>query len=442
MRRTPWPALLALLALTGTAPAAPGPPAGSALILRIDGAIGPATAHYVVRGIESARTGSTRLIILTLDTPGGLDASMRDIIRAILASEVPVAAYVTPSGARAASAGTYILYASSIAAMAPATNLGAATPVAVGGQGGREGGERAGEAAPPATAMERKVVNDAAAYIRGLAELHGRNAEWAEAAVRGAASLPASVALAQKVIDVIAADVPDLLRQIDGREVRAGGRRVQLHTKDLRPQTLEPDWRTRLLAVITHPSIAYGLLLIGIYGLLLEGYHPGVVLPGVVGTIALLLALFAFQLLSVSYAGLALVVIGAGMIVAEFFVPAYGSLGLGGLTAFVFGSLILFDTDVPGYAIGRPLIGGLAAGAALLLIGMLFLITRARRRPVVTGAQAMIGAETEAAEAFTARGRVRYGGELWNARSSAPLAAGQPARIVRVQGLTLYVEPL
>ena len=427
-----WLALLAPLVLAGAGAAQRDGVGDAALILRIDGAIGPATAHYIVRGIESARTRGSRLIILTIDTPGGLDASMRDIVRAILASPLPVASYVTPAGARAASAGTYILLASSIAAMAPATNLGAATPVALGGEAASRG----------ESALERKVVNDAAAYIRSLAELHGRNAEWAEAAVRGGASLPASTALEQKVIDAVATDVPDLLRQIDGREVRAGGHRVRLATSGLLPRLLEADWRTRLLAAITHPTIAYGLLLIGIYGLLLEGYHPGIVLPGVVGIIALLLALFAFQLLSVSHAGLALVLTGIGLIIAEFFVPAYGSLGLGGLAAFVFGSLILFDTEVPGLAIGRLLIGGLALGAAVLLMGTLFLLTRARRRPPVNGAQAMIGAETLALDAFTGQGRVRYGGELWNAHSSAPLAAGQPARIVRVHGLTLYVEPL
>jgi membrane-bound serine protease (ClpP class) len=456
--------LLALFAAAAAADSAAAPGPGSAVLLDIDGAIGPATARYVVRGIEEAQKRGARLVVIELDTPGGLDSSMRDIIRAILASSVPVVSYVSPSGARAASAGTYILYASHVAAMAPATNLGAATPVSVGGEGGgpvpktpgatppagkdepadKKGeteGEDKGRAEAGTSAMERKVVNDATAYIRGLAELRGRNADWAEQAVRGAASLPASAALEQKVVDVVSPDLPDLLKRIDGREVKVAGGVTKLATRDLTVVHVEPDWRTRLLAVITNPTVAYGLLLIGIWGLLLEGYNPGAVLPGVAGSICLLIALFAFQILSVNYAGLALVVVGVGMIIAEFFFPTYGSLGIGGLIAFVVGSLILFDSDVPGLRVGRPLIAAFATAGALVMIGIVYLAARGARRPVETGTQAMVGASAEVLADFEGRGRVRYLGELWQARSSAPLRAGDTARIVRVEGLTLWVEP-
>jgi membrane-bound serine protease (ClpP class) len=289
--------------------------------------------------------------------------------------------------------------------------------------------------------MERKVINDAVAYIRGLAELRGRNADWAEQAVRGAASLSATAALHQKVIDVIARDMPDLLAQIDGREVRIENRTVKLASRGLTLQHMKPDWRTQLLAVITNPTVAYGLMVIGIWGLLLEGYNPGAVLPGVVGSICLLIALFAFQILSVNYAGLALVLVGTGMIIAEFFFPTYGSLGVGGLIAFVVGSLILFDTDIPGLNVGRGLIAAFATVGALVIASIVYLATRAMRHPVSTGAQAMIGASAEVVADFTGKGRVRYGGELWNARSSAALRAGDLARIVKVEGLTLWVEP-
>ena len=460
----------ALIAMVGVASFVLGAPevaeraepvtGSAAVVLEINGPIGPATSRYVVRGLESAHRSGSRLVILEIDTPGGLDSAMRDIIRAILASPIPVVSYVFPPGARAASAGTYILYASHIAAMAPATNLGAATPVSIGGEpepaprpaplpekppvkhpGGAPGGDAAPASPAATTAMERKVVNDAVAYIRGLAELRGRNADWAEQAVRGAASLPASAALQQKVVDVIARDLPDLLAQIDGREVRIDTRTVKLATRDLAVARMKPDWRTQLLAVITNPTVAYGLMLIGIYGLLLEGYNPGAVLPGVVGTISLLVALFAFQILSVNYAGLALVALGIGMIIAEFFFPTFGSLGLGGLIAFVVGSLILFDTDVPGMNIGLPLIGAVATVGGLVVVGIVYLATRSMRRPVVTGVQGMVGEQAEVVEDFTGKGRVRYGGELWNARSNAPLHAGQTARIVKVEGLTLWVEP-
>lgn len=454
----------------------------AAVVLEIKGAIGPATSHYVVRGIESAQKAGSPLVILEMDTPGGLDSAMRDIIRAILASPIPVVTYVAPSGARAASAGTYILYASHIAAMAPATNLGAATPVSIGGSepapepnptsapnqapkpsasptqapdatsnnGSAGSADHPPPATPPqqppaqpqpSTAMERKVVNDAVAYIRSLAELRGRNAEWAEQAVRGAASLSATAALKEKVIDLVAPDMPHLLAQLNGREAKVGDHTVKLATRDLRIERVKPDWRTELLAVITNPTIAYGLMLIGIYGLLFEGYNPGAVFPGVAGVICLLLALFAFQVLSVNYAGLALVVLGVGMIIAEFFFPAFGSLGLGGLIAFVVGSLILFDTDVPGMNIALPLIGAIATVGGLVIIGIVYIAARSMRRPVVTGVQGMIGDNAEVVQSFTGVGRVRYRGELWTARSSGELLAGQTARIVKVEGLTLWVEP-
>jgi membrane-bound serine protease (ClpP class) len=290
--------------------------------------------------------------------------------------------------------------------------------------------------------MERKVVNDAVAYIRGLAELRGRNADWAEQAVRSAASLSSSAALQRKVVDLIARDIPDLLTQLDGREIKIADRTVKLATRALAVQRVKPDWRTELLAVITHPTVAYGLMLIGIYGLLLEGYNPGAMLPGVAGTICLLVALFAFQILSVNYAGLALVTLGVGMMIAEFFFPAYGSLGLGGLIAFVVGSLILFDTDVPGMNIALPLIAAIATVGGLMIVGIAYVAARSLRRPVVTGVQGMIGENAEVVQDFAGNGRVRYRGELWNARSDAGLRTGQLARIVKVEGLTLWVEPL
>jgi membrane-bound serine protease (ClpP class) len=460
----------------GTAPVAAqaqiGKPTAPALGLEIRGAIGPATAQYIEQGLDTARKRASPLVILEIDTPGGLSTSMREIISAILASSVPVVAYVAPPGARAASAGTYILYACHFAAMAPATNLGAATPVSIGGsepvppaeapakpakearenkdsKEGKAGSESkavtpapAPEPAQPMSAEERKVLNDSIAYIRGLAQLRGRNADWAEEAVRGAASLPASQALQQHVIDFIAPDLTSLLTQLNGREARIEGRTVRLDTRGVQVAWLKPDWRTRLLAIITNPEIAYGLLLIGIWGLIFEGYHPGGVLPGVVGVICLIIALFAFELLPTNFAGLALLVVGAGMMAAEFFFPTYGSLGIGGLIAFIVGSIILFS-GAPGIQVALPLIGGLATVGGLVILGIVYLATHAARSPVVTGTQAMLGAVVEAAEDIGTRGgRVRYGGELWNAASAVPLKAGQAARVVKVEGLTLWVEPL
>jgi membrane-bound serine protease (ClpP class) len=422
-----------------------------ATLIVLDGAIGPAVSRYVERALVDARDQHSTVVVLQIDTPGGLDSSMRDIVKAILASTVPVAAYVAPSGARAASAGTYILYASHLAAMAPATNLGAATPVPVGGEPSpappapvgnpRDTAKPANPVELPGTASERKAVNDAVAYIRGLAQLRDRNADWAESAVRAAASLSAEDALKQHVVDVIAKDVPDLLRQIHGRKLKAADRDLVLDTISLTVHRVVPDWRTGLLAMLTHPTIAYGLLLIGIYGLLLEGYNPGAVLPGVVGALSLLLALYALQLLAVNYAGIALVALGVGLMVTEFFMPAFGSLAVGGLAAFVIGSIILFDSGAPGMGIALPLIVGLAVAGGLVILTIALLAARARRRPLSTGVETMVGATVDVINDIQDQGLVRYGGELWNAHTAIPLRAGQQARIVRVAGLVLWIEP-
>jgi len=438
-----------LLGADAVSPTAPG-----ALLLEIDGPIGPATSHYISQGLKRAAKQRSAIVILRMDTPGGLDTSMRDIVKDILASPVPVVTFVSPSGARAASAGTYILYASHVAAMAPATNLGSATPVAIGGEpptpapkddGKGDAKKPADEAQPqpsPGGKMERKVENDAVAYLRSLAQLRGRNVEWAEKAVREGANLAASDALEQKVIDLIATDQADLLAKLDGRKVTINSAEVTLATQGLNIETIEPDWRTELLSVITNPTVAYGLLLIGIYGLLFEGYNPGAVLPGVAGAICLLLALFAFQVLPVNYAGLALIGLGTILVVVEAFVPSFGTLGVGGLIAFVIGSIMLFDNSVPGFEIAMPVIGGIAFVAGLLLCGMVWMFARSRRRPVVSGVEHIVGSTAEAIEDFSGRGVVRLGGEIWKAQSTVPLRAGQRVRVARVEGLMLYVEPL
>lgn len=446
-----WIALLAATigcaAIAATEEPAPaGTSARTALLMEVRDAIGPATSDFFVRTVKLAEERKAALVIVEMDTPGGLDSAMRDMIKAILASPVPVAIYVSPSGARAASAGTYLLYASHVAAMAPATNLGAATPVQIGGapspapDDSKQDGDKQPEP-PPGTAMEKKAVNDAVAYIRGLAELRGRNADWAESAVRTAASLSASAALEQDVVDLIASDVPDLLRQIDGRTVNVSTGEVKLATADLIVERIETDWRTQLLAVLTNPNVAYLLMLAGVYGLLLEGYNPGAILPGVVGAICLLLALFAFQVLSVNYAGLGLILLGIILIVAEAFAPSFGALGLGGVIAFVIGSIILMDTDVPGFQIARTLIASVATVGALLMLLIATYFARSRKRAVATGVEQLLQESAVALSDFERSGPVRVHGEIWNAITRAPVTSGQQLRIVRVEGLTLEVEP-
>ena len=443
--------LLGILAwLAWIAPATPAPPGGAAVVqVEIKDAIGPATKEHFLAALRHSEESDAELLVLVLDTPGGLDAAMRDMIQGILASRIPVATFVAPSGARAASAGTFILYASHIAAMAPGTNVGAATPVPLGGsppaekddQAASEGGKPKDEARRAGSASDRKSVNDAIAYIRSLADLRGRDVEFAEAAVRDAASLPAQKALERGVIDLISTDVPELLEALDGREVKLGRETRTLNTKGAVVERFEMTWRTSLLAVLTNPLVAYGLLIIGLYGLMFEGYNPGAILPGVIGAICLLLGLYALQVLSVNFAGLALVVLGVAMMIAEFFVPSYAVLGLGGLIAFVIGSVILMDTDTPGFEASRGLIGGIATFAGIAMLATIGMAMRARRRPVVTGTEQLEGGFAEALSDFSGEGQVRIYGEQWNAVSRVPVARGQAVRIDRVDGLTLHVSP-
>jgi len=420
--------------------------ARTVVVAEIDGAISPASAAYFLRAQDEAKRVQAELLVLRLNTPGGLDSSMREMIQGILASPVPVATYVAPSGARAASAGTYLLYASHIAAMTPGTNLGAATPVAI-GIGGDSGKPPPGspadgkERAPAASSMEKKAVQDAAAYLRSLAQLRGRNAEWAEKAVREAESLSADEALKLKVVDFVATDLPDLLRQADGRSVKVAQGEHRLELEGAAIVTIEHNWKERMLAAVADPNIALILMMLGIYGLLFEFYTPGFGVAGVIGAISLLLALYALAMLPINATGALFLLLGIALMATEAFVPSFGAFGIGGIVAFVVGALMLIDADIPGLEISLAFVLPLAVTSALILAGIGTFALRARRRPVVTGSEAMVGGTAVALEDFEHEGWVQALGERWHARSETALTRGARARIVAVEGLTLVVQP-
>lgn len=426
------------------------------VVLTISGPIGPATSDYVSNGLDEAMYISAELVVLKIDTPGGLDTAMRDIIQGIISSPIPVATFVSPSGARAASAGTYILYASHIAAMSPATTLGAATPVEIGGMPELPGSpqpsdkettkdneeiEESSDDKHMPDAMQRKIVNDAAAYIRGLAQLRDRNEEWAEEAVRSASSLSAEEAIEINVIDLIAKNITDLLTKLDGRTITILGQERTLATESASITFHEPDWRNKLLSVITDPNILPILMTLGVFGLIYEMLNPGFIFPGVLGGICILLALYAAQVLPINYAGLALILLGILFMIGEAFVPSFGALGIGGVIAFVIGSIILIDTDYEGYGISIPFIATFAIANTLFFFTILSMVLKVRRKPIVSGSEELIGSPGEVIEAVENYGRVRVHSESWQAKSKVAISPGQRIRVTGIDGLTLIVEP-
>jgi membrane-bound serine protease (ClpP class) len=429
-----------ILALLPTAASLQQGNGGGVLVFTIDGAIGPAISAYIQQGIAQAEADNDYLVVLQMDTPGGLDTAMRDIIQSILDANLPIVTYVYPQGARAASAGTYILYASHIAAMAPATNLGAATPVQIGASE-PDGQDSNADQPDSASAMERKVVNDARAYIRSLAERNGRNALWAESAVSEAASLSANEALAEGVINIVATDLNDLLAQLQGREVSIHGTSLTLDMTGKTVRYAEMDWRTNLLTVLTNPSLILILGMIGIYGLLIEFYSPGFGLGGIVGMICLLIAGYGLQLLPINYAGLGLIILGIGLMIGEAFVPSFGMLGAGGIIAFTVGGVMLVDTDLDVFRVSLPMLVAIAVFSAILLAITLRMFMRLRHSRLVSGLQTFVGRSGESMENFAREGMVKVQGEIWQARTDTPLLQGDAVKVVQVDmdGLHLLV---
>ncbi len=429
--------------------------ASTVWVVDLEGAVGPASADLVMRSIEKAGEEGAEALVIRMDTPGGLDKSMRDLVKAILASRIPVVTYVSPDGARAASAGTYIAFASHIAAMAPATNIGSSTPVSISPSPmppampkpapDTKPDEDAGEGKPRPVAdsdpMTKKIVNDAVAYLQGLAELRGRNIDWAEETVREGANLRASDALEQNVIDLVSEDLRALLESLHDREVKVGNTMHTFDTKDVQIHRVVPDWRHELLSIITDPSIAYGLLIIGIYGLILEFYNPGTMFAAIFGGICLLLGAYGLQMLPINYAGLALILLGIALLIAEVLTPTFGIFGVGGVISFVMGSVLLIDSELPGYQIPLPMIAAFTVAGA----GMVFLVAGAalhmRSKQPVTGRESMVGATAIAVHSFTGEGNVRAFGEIWQARCTEPVNKEDRLVVTAIHDLVLEVEP-
>lgn len=446
--------VLAILACVGAIASAQDAPAPQrhALIAEIKGVIGPATAHFLEKAIRKAQTDNAEVLILQVNTPGGLVTSMRSMVENILASPVPVVGYVSPPGAHAASAGTYILYATNIAAMAPGTNIGAATPVQLGGAPGLPAppGQKpndqkpAPSATPPSDqdALARKSTNDMVSFIRSLAELRHRNAEWAEKAVRQAATLHAREALDQRVVEIVAGDVGELLKALDGRKVTVGKTERALSTRGLTVVHFEPDFMTKSLSVLADPNVSLILMLVGIYGLIFELANPGNVLPGVIGAIALVFGLYSLSQLPLDYAGLALLLLGIGFMVAEAFTPSFGVLGVGGFVAFVSGAAMLIDSDIPEFQLSWTVILSTAALSVAFLIVLIGYVWRAHGLQVQTGAEQMVGSKAVVVDWAGTEGHVWVLGERWRARGDRAYAAGDELVVKHIEGLLLIVTAL
>ena len=422
IRRAGFVALAALLGFAGLASAAPAPVA----TIELEGVISPVTLRLIGIAIDRAQAERAQALVVLLDTPGGLERSMRAIVQRMMNAEVPVIVFVSPTGARAASAGVFITMAAHVAAMSPATNIGAATPVAMGGTADKT--------------MMKKVENDSAAFIRTVALERGRNAEWAEKAVRQAVAITEREALKLKVIDLVADSLPDLLDKVDGRTIKLPKSTVTLATKGAPLRPIEIGFRDRFLNVITDPNVAYVLMMLGMLGLFFELSNPGVILPGVIGGISLILAFFAFQSLPINYAGLLLILFGIVLLVAEIKIVSHGVLAIGGMISMALGSLMLFDAPEVGFRVSWWVIGPTVAGTAGLFLFVIAAGVRALGRPPATGAEGLVGKLATVRERLAPEGQVLVAGEIWRAVvDGEPLEPGVQVRIVTVDGLTLRV---
>jgi membrane-bound serine protease (ClpP class) len=406
----------------------PAVAAAPVAMIDLDGAITPVTARLLTAAIERAQAERAQALIVRLNTPGGLERSMRSMAQAILNAEIPVIVYVAPTGARAASAGVFITMAAHVAAMAPATNIGAAHPVTIGG--GDTGKE-----------MGKKIENDAAAFARSLAAERGRNVDWAEKAVRASVSVTEREAVKLKVVDLVADSVPDLLAKIDGRTVKTARGPVTLATRDALVKPIEVRFRDRFLALITDPNIAYILMMVGMLGIFFELQNPGVVLPGVVGGISLILAFFAFQSLPINWAGVLLILFGVALLIAEIKVVSHGVLTAGGVVAMVLGSFMLYEAPEVGFRVSWTVILPTVGATAGLVVWAVSAGVRAMMKSPVTGASGMIGRVVVARSALGPEGQVQVDGEIWRAVSEGEaIPAGEKVRVTAVDGLTLKVS--
>ncbi|MFZ9035334.1 MAG: NfeD family protein [Francisellaceae bacterium] len=423
-----------------------------AVILTISGGIGPATEEYIQSGFEYATNQAAKVVIIEIDTPGGLADAMRGMIQTMLNSAIPTVVYVYPPGGHAASAGTFLLYAADIAAMAPGTNVGAASPVNIGGTPPSTPTpnpedipiDEKGQQKPKddKSTIEKKVFNDSAAYIRALAEMNGRNAKWAEMAVTEAATLTAEEALKENVINVVAMDIPDLLRQINGMDVDVNGKKVTLDTNAMQVEYFEPGWRLEFLQIITDPSIAYLLLVIGVWLLFFEFAHPGLFLPGILGIISILIAIYGLHMLPISYVGLMLMFLGVVLLIAEAFITSFGFLGIGGVVAFTIGSIMLVDTGVPGYEIAMPLILAVSIVTGIFFLLIVHLAIRSYRHRVISGQEGMIGQSGRILVDEDGSKWLFVNGERWRVSHPENYHKHQSVEITDAKGFVLDVKPI